>query len=346
MKKYLEKINTSKYLVPALVVICFGMFVAGFFLGEHKEKKVVKKYIASFKNLRDEGDKFQFINPLLGGFSDPATEIGIYTDIKDDVEDFFLKEKKEGRLYDYSFYFKDLGSPLWFGINEEKSFTPASLFKLPIAIIVYRQAETNPSILQRTLTYTQEMKDINQSIPGNDDSVLVVGKSYTVEELTRIMLEFSDNGAKDLLANVIEEKSVSELFAAISLIDPLSSTSYEISSRKYAFFLRILHNGGYLKKASSEYLLSLLSKSAFKDGLVAGVPGNIVVSHKFGVHDTVVTINGKDEAMSVFSDCGIVYYEDSPYALCIMTQGKSISDLLKIVSHVSKMVYEDAKKSE
>lgn len=341
MKKHLEKITVNKYFTHIVVAVCVSLFLLGMAAGEYKEEMEVKKFVSSFKNLRDKSNAFQFINPLMGGVSAPATDIGLYKDIKKEISAYLFNEKRKGKLHDYSFYFRELSSPLWYGVNEEKSFTPASLFKLPIAIIVYKQSEADGSLLKKTLVYTQEMKDANQRTSGNEASILIVGRQYSVEELVKIMIEFSDNGAKDLLSNVIEEKYVSELFTSMDLVDPILARSYEISSRKYAFFLRILYNGGYLKKANSEYLLSLLAKSAFKDGLVAGVPNNIVIAHKFGVHDVSVVVDGKEEMLSVFSDCGIVYREDNPYAICVMTQGKSIPDLLDVVSHVSKMVYED-----
>lgn len=342
MKKHLEKIVSSKYHVPVAVVLGVTLFAVGIFLGEYKEEMEVKKYIGSFQNLRDEDRHFSFISPLLGVASAPATDIGLYTDIKSQINDYFDSEKRKGNLYDDSFYFKDLTSPLWYGIDEDHSFAPASLFKLPIAIIAYRQGEVEPDFLKKELTYTQAMSDANKSIPGNEDTTLVVGNTYQVEDLIKIMLELSDNGAKDLLSSAIDEKYVTELFKVTALIDPSAAQSYQISSRKYALFLRLLYNGSYLKPKHSEYILSVLAKSTFNDGLVAGLPQGLVVAHKFGVHDSTQVVDGKTVPSTVLHDCGIVYYSDSPYALCIMTEGRDVQTLEKIISTVSKMVYDDA----
>jgi beta-lactamase class A len=331
----------QKYKNIVIFFMIVGLFSTGFFVGDYLQQNRIRQYILTFQNIRDVDRNFSYINPLLGVISAPATDIGMYTDIKDDISDYLEEEKKEGGLYDYSFYFKDLTSPMWYGINEDASFAPASLFKLPIAIVAYRQGEADPSFLNKVLVYTQVMKDANTAVTGNEVSSLVVGRGYSVEELVKIMLELSDNGAKDLLSSALEPKYVSELFDVMSLVDPMSSRSYEISSRKYALFLRLLYNGSYLHSRHSEYLLSILAKSAFKDGLVAGVPKDTVVAHKFGTYETQESIEGNITNVSILHDCGIVYHEETPYVICFMTKGKDIPTLLKIISHVSKMVYDD-----
>lgn len=343
MKKHLEKVISHKKCAPVTLLICCVVLLIGVRVGKYLEQKEFKKYVASFQNLRDENKKFSFINPLLGVASAPATDIGLYVDIKEDIIDYLEEEKNKGNLYDFSFYFKDLTAPLWYGIDEDKSFAPASLFKLPIAIIAFKQGEENPEFLKRQLVYTQELKDLNSSIPGNEESSLVVGNAYSVEELIGVMLELSDNGAKDLLSTVIDQKYVTELFKITALIDPTAAQSYEISSRKYALFLRLLYNGSYLKSRHSEYILDLLAKSTFNDGIVAGTPSATIVAHKFGVHETSEIIDGKTVPAAVLHDCGIVYYGEAPYAICIMTKGKNVESLIRIISRVSKMVYENVK---
>ncbi len=336
-----KNLNTHKHYLIVLGLL--SMFFFGVFLGKSNERSNVKKYAASFENLRDKDKDFSYISPLLGVTSAPATDIGLYRNIKEDIIDYLESEKKKGNLYDMSFYFKDLTSPLWFGIDEDKSFAPASLFKLPIAIIAFRQGEMEPGFLDRELLYTQEMYDANNSIPGNEVTKLEVGKMYQIEYLIKMMLEYSDNGAKDLLSSAIDQKYISELFKITDLLDPSNANTYQISSRKYALFLRLLYNGSYLKSKHSEYILSVLAKSTFDEGLVAELPRNTIIAHKFGVHGAEIVLDGKTVQSSVLHDCGIVYYLDAPYAICVMTQGKDVQTLANIIATISKMMYEDVK---
>ncbi len=39
-------------------------------------------------------------------------------------------------------------------------------------------------------------------------------------------------------------------------------------------------------------------------------------------------------------DCGIVYYPDSPYLLCVMTRGKDTGQLESIIGKISQITYQ------
>ncbi len=331
MKIHIDKLLQYKKHNVHIVIAVVVFFFLGYLLGEQVQKNNFNKFISTFKNVR-AGGNFSLINPLLGSVSSPATDVGIFKDLRNNITDYLEEEKSNGNLYEYSFYFKDLNSPLWFGVNEGDSFSPASLFKLPIAIAVYKQIEGDNKFLNKRLIYTKEIAEINKKITGNNDSNLVIGKDYSVEELVQIMLEFSDNGAKDLLLNFLQKGYVDDLFNVTNLSNPIYSDTYKISSREYSFFLRMLYNSSYLNEEHSEYLLSLLTKSTFKEGIVSGIPKDIVVANKFGAFDT--------EKKILLHDCGIVYVPEDPFIICFMTHGKDIPTLLKIISNVSKMVYE------
>ena len=333
MQAHIKKIFLNKKIAINSIVIFIVVFFVGYFVGNYREKMVINNFIKSFKNIRQGNEKYPLIDPLLGVTSAPATDVGVYVSMKDDIVSYLESEKQEGELYDYSFYFKDLDSPLWFGINEEKSFTPASLFKIPIALVIYRQGEIDPAFLKKKVVYTNEMAQINAD-QNNEVSALTIGATYSIEDLVTIMLEFSDNGAKNLLATNLDPRYIKDLFSVMLLVDPFSAQGYEISSRKYALFLRILYNASYLDEEHSNYLLSLLTKSTFKDGLVAGLPQGIEVAHKFG------TYTETSVGVSVLHDCGIAYIPEDPFVVCIMTKGKNVTSLLRVISNVTKIVYE------
>jgi hypothetical protein len=45
-------------------------------------------------------------------------------------------------------------------------------------------------------------------------------------------------------------------------------------------------------------------------------------------------------------DCGIIYYPNNPYILCVMTEGTEWGKMEEVISNVSKMVYEEVKARE
>ncbi len=82
----------------------------------------------------------------------------------------------------------------------------------------------------------------------------------------------------------------------------------------------------------SSRALELLTKTAFNDGLRAGVPENIEVAHKFG--ERILPNN-----IQQLHDCGIVYIPNKPYLLCIMTRGKDMHTLQGVIEEISSSVY-------
>lgn len=328
-----KEIRETKYIILAILFFGIFSFLAGFLIQKELHKKTLANFVESFETIRLSSGEYNLIDPLVGTISPPATEVGIFTDIKKQLEKYLEAEKGSEEIIDYSFYYRELNSTLWFGINEEKSFTPASLLKLPIAIASYKQSEEDPNFkLNKKFVYTKEIASQNSTNPNNDASSLQIGKEYSVEELIELMIEKSDNGAKDLLFESMDKKYLNQFFELTNMDNPFLLTKYEISSKKYSLFLRILYNSSYINKQNSQNLLELLTKTSFKQGLVAGVPENTQVAHKFGVYNI-------DNGFMIH-DCGIIYHPENAYLVCFMTKGNKAESLIRIIAHVSNMLYE------
>ena len=83
----------------------------------------------------------------------------------------------------------------------------------------------------------------------------------------------------------------------------------------------------------SEKALEYLSKSDFKYGLVASLPANIVVAHKFGFW--------AENGVRLLHDCGIVYYPNNPYLLCVMTSAPDKEGYDPTISELSRFIYQE-----
>jgi beta-lactamase class A len=104
----------------------------------------------------------------------------------------------------------------------------------------------------------------------------------------------------------------------------------------YAIFFRVLFNASYLDKEYSEKAMELLAQSDFNDGLVAGLPRGVIVAHKFGERGN---LPGSSDYQ--LHDCGIVYYPNHPYLLCVMSRGNDIQHLENSIAQVSRFVYDE-----
>lgn len=284
---------------------------------------------------------YKFIAPLLmcSGPNAPKKDFAEYQPLNQKLNDAInglVSSKKADQI---SVYFRELDSGHWTGVNENDEYEPASLLKVPFLIAYYKEAESDPSILSKPLAY-----DAN---PDRDEGeyyrapVLAKG-TYTVDDLIKRMIVYSGNNSLYLLSQNIDAKSVIEIYSDLGVTVPTTSTQKEFLTPKlYASFFRVLYNASYLSRDSSERALSLLSQTTFNDGIVAGLPSGTLVAHKFGERPIVSPTDATDMTGAELHDCGIVYYPDDPYLLCIMTRGKDFDDLAASIATVSRTVYQE-----
>lgn len=151
------------------------------------------------------------------------------------------------------------------------------------------------------------------------------------------MIVYSDNYSYKLLMR--EMNASPPLLAYFTFRDldvlrmMLAPNADYVSILSYGNLFAVLYNTGYLSKDMSQFALDLLSQSAFREGLVAGVPEGTVVAHKFGRR-----IPGEED--SELHDCGIVYHPAMAYVLCVMTSGPDYTHQQAAISEVSRIVYD------
>ena len=254
------------------------------------------------------------------------------------IEGYINQCKERGDVSSVSVYLRHLNYGTWVGINEDENYAAASLIKVPLMIAYLRLAEKNPSILKKEIKYDKEMDmQFQQNITPRDK--LQLGSVYTIDELLSHMIMSSDNTAKNLLLSNIDLRLVYNVYSDLKIpIPDFTEPECEISGKDYATFFRVLYSCTYLNEDLSAKAIGLLSKTEFKDGIVAGVPDNITVAHKFAERK----YGGDDYSLkgSQFHDCGIVYYPKSPYLICVMTRGRDFNILERIIKEISKIVYE------
>ncbi|QQR76435.1 serine hydrolase [Candidatus Nomurabacteria bacterium] len=274
-------------------------------------------------------DKYEFISPLLECDSFESKELNSFDEGIYESASLLMEN---GSIDDLSYYFRDLNNGVWVGLNEEEKFAPASLMKLPLMISYLKQSEDDLSVLKQS--YTFNIEDDNYSKQNiAPEELMSIGTPYTVEELIFRMIAYSDNSALRILLKNSGTFGL-RVFNDLSIELPEDQSNEDFMSvRTYSKFFRTLYNGSYLNYVNSDEALRVLSKTQYKDGIVAGVPEDIVVAHKFGEREN----NGVIQ----LHDCGIVYHPDKPYVLCIMTRGSDINKMSSAISYLSKYTYEE-----
>jgi beta-lactamase class A len=282
---------------------------------------------------------YQFTDPLMGvaaGMENASPSYaGLYRQLSS-----YISSQQQRSLQIASVNFRDIYQSEGFVINPTELYDPASLTKVPLAMAYYSLAQTDPEVLSAPVLYSgAEDLDANEQVKSPVQ--LVAGQSYTVEQLIEHMVRYSDNNAEQLLANHLaaigQLSTLSTLFADLG-IKPSKTDPDDTSVQSYSLFLRVLYNATYLDRDYSERLLKLLSEGDFAAGISAGAPAGTVVAQKFGdarIPDSQGNIVGAE-----LQNCGIVYYPNHPYLLCIMTKGKGVSTLEGIIAQLSRLTYE------
>ncbi len=241
--------------------------------------------------------------------------------------------KKSGEASHVTVYFRDLQNGPIFGINELEHFAPASLLKVPILIALLKYAEEHPQVLQEQIGLGDTIPEGQNEF--NPEKTLEVRKTYTVEEVLRRMIVYSDNSSKELLRAFLENLSpgiIDQTFIDLGISMKNADGTQFIQVKSYASLFRGLFNASYLNREMSQKALTLLSETEFDDGIVSGIPTGIVIAHKFGFLDIA-------EHQRQLHDCGIIYDPMTPYLLCVMTRGKDALTLMKVISKISESVY-------
>lgn len=318
--------------VAGLLLSALAIFGAGVIFGT-----ILQRSFHTHKgtSMREFNNKYHFINPLLA-CADELFHLSNeeVKDLEAEMRQTIATHKNVGDITEASVYYRDLQGGPWVGVDFDAPFSPGSLLKVPLAMSVFKVAESDPTILDKKLHYVGGGANDEQffkpdTVPEGD---------YTVTDLLSIMLLSSDNDAANLLANSVGADNFLATYDHLGITKPpVEGAVYTTSTHEYASFFRILYNATYLDGDHSEKLLSLLSQSKFRDALVAGVPGNVVVAHKFGERSF------DNSNLKQLHDCGIVYAPGHPYMICIMTKGYDYKLMAGVIAELSKLAYDRGK---
>lgn len=318
------------WFFSVLVTFFIGFKVATINLNKTEQEEIIRKNF-----------NYKYINPILECNPDISLNSKL-TPIKESIESIINQEVSKKNITFASIYYRDLNNGPWFGINEKEYFSPASLVKVPILIAYLKKAEIDPSLLQKKLTVSDDPETGNNIQNIKPSVATVVKQEYTIEKLLEEMIIYSDNNAYNTLA---ENLTGDEIIKVYQDLDVDISKAFQnpngniITVKNYASFFRILYNGSYLNNETSEKALKLLNQVEYKDALVAGVPKDIIVSHKFGERKYL------DTNEIQFHDCGIVYFPKKPYLLCVMTKTtQNANKAINFIKEISQVVYQSQNK--
>lgn len=206
---------------------------------------------------------------------------------------------------------------------------------------VFRLAQDNPDLLDQSNILHVEV-DVNKNVEIQPRQAPINGQRYSIEELIELMARYSDNYGYEILNSLIGPNGLKKVYDQLNVPFPefVDSENDYTNVLQTALFFRSLFNATYISREYSEKALALLSQSDFREGIAAGIPKNVRLANKFGI---ATEKDGETIKERQLHDCGIVYKDDNPYLLCIMTRGNSkLEQQETAIAHISEKIYQHA----
>ena len=273
---------------------------------------------------------YNYIRPVL--FVDKECESDKLLPIKQNVTTQIDEYKRVGSIQSASIYLKEYTNNEWMAINNDEKFLPGSLMKVPQLIAFLKMEEAHPGVLNSQLLF-DKVVDVDKH-PKYVSKSIVLGQKYTVKELLKYMIMYSDNNATTLLFSHMDYDIFYKVFTDMGLQAPnLTEQNNPINAKDFSIFMRVLYNSSYLSDKNSEFATELLSKCNFTEGLVSGLPSSVKVAHKFG--------EAGDPTEKHLCESAIVYLDNNPYILTVMVKGQDLAKLPEIIKEISATVYKD-----
>jgi len=275
-------------------------------------------------------DGFSYTRPLL--FVDNECESENLSSIKQSVNQLIDNYKKNNVISSASIYLKSYNTNDWTSINPDEKFKPGSLLKVPELITFLKMNELKPGLLDKEYLFDRPF-EINKK-PEFVSKSIQLGHKYKVRELLKYMIAYSDNNATLMLNNIIDVKVFKKVFTDLGLPAPdWNASDYPLTAPDFSLFVRALFNASYLTIDDSEFATKLLGESDFKDGILKSLPKSIRIVHKFG--------EAGDANEKQLHESAIIYLDNNPYLLTIMTKGSDMKKLPDVINQISALIYQN-----
>lgn len=239
----------------------------------------------------------------------------------------------------HSFYFEYLPNGVNIRDGDDNVAQAASLLKIPLIMDLYKLSEQGKINLDTTTTVIPA--EIDTDPDWGNPTNLKAGDTLTLRQAVKITLQYSDNTTLNVIKNRIDPllDNTSDSFKNLDIaLDFTNSTNgtqqIDVSSRSYSSILKCLYFSCFNTPVDSTQIIDYLVGSAEKNRLAAGVPSDIKVAHKVG-----------SGGVGAQSDCGIIYYPQKPYLVCLMFFGISHGGQDNTATdpyfaHVSQLIYD------
>jgi beta-lactamase class A len=230
----------------------------------------------------------------------------------------------------------DLSTGYRVGFNAGSSMPAASTIKVPVMVAVFRELANGKFDLTHRVTLLARDKDWG----SGELCDAPAGTTYAVSTLLDKMIDISDNTATNMLIRLVGLHAINTTMLDLGLEhtklkDDVRTEGWSIraelrtSPNDLVHLLAMMARRQLIDEWSSNEMVTILEGNEFNSLLPAPLPG-VVIAHKTGsLFDTL-------------NDAGIVYADNGPYVIAIMTTGlPSLSMGRTFIHDISRLTYHD-----
>jgi beta-lactamase class A len=250
------------------------------------------------------------------------------------------RDLKAGEAAVISVYFRDLRDGHRFGIKEQEPFSVDADLKLPLMIAYLKWAESSPALLNRRFSYPGGT-DADPAGPDTPQDAPARGRTFKVSTLILRMVAENDSRAYAALAANLPPAYLQRIYQDIYINYDPAKRDEPVQFGAYASFYRVLFNASYLNRDMSEKALRFLSQTAYRDGIISGVPPDTDVVSKYGERIIEDPSTGLPAGTKQLHEVGIVYHPRHPFIMGVMVRGSDPTRLRKVMHDVAALIFEE-----
>ncbi len=235
-----------------------------------------------------------------------------------------------------AFIIKNLQTDKTHFYNPEEKVPSASLIKLPIMAETIRQVKEGKLQLQERISVRAEDK-----VAFSILTMLETDNHYSLQDLLTLMIVQSDNTAANILIKMAGMDKINDFCIDYKMRNTvLERKMMDVHARKggrenftsasdMASFLERLYLGEIVDKASSTYMIEIMTKQLENSMMRLYIPDETVIAHKTGELDGIA------------HEAGIVYHDKGDYIFVVLIwNALTNNEARQTIGKISKIVYD------
>ena len=222
----------------------------------------------------------------------------------------------------YGLYVIRLNGEGAYGIFDKEKFEAASLVKLPVLATLYKEAEAGNIDLDTKYS----LKNSDKITGSGSLSGKPAGTVLTYRDLARFMGKQSDNTAYGIIKRILGDAKINKEISDLGMTNT-SLSDHSTSPYDTGIFFEKLYKNQIVKEKYKNEILDYLTDTIYENWLVAGIPEEIRVAHKYG------------RELHVVNDAGVVFTKE-PFILVIMTKGVVEREADEFFPKLTKVIYD------